>query len=170
MQHRCDGSELECGHGHGRRFPRRTAHLNAEGSALCWAPCRLRPVRSSSVIDLGEPVATGPSPYAVVLTIVDQRRAQDASKARELLEAPGDTGTEHRKSACVGSGLRPEACGVSCDGGCPRRFWSPPIPGATGLGSRGAASADDLRRRCDLMDFDEAEPLSGRGRPRSGGA
>ncbi len=61
----------------------------AEGSSFVLCPCPAAASAIEQVMDLAEILATAQARHAVVLTMVDQRRAQDATRARELFAKVG---------------------------------------------------------------------------------
>jgi chromosome partitioning protein len=57
----------------------------AEGSTFVICPCPPAASSIEQVMDLAELLSAAKARYAVVLTMVDQRRAMDAARAREVL-------------------------------------------------------------------------------------
>lgn len=58
----------------------------AEGSDFVLAPCQVAAGSIEQVVELAALVASVGVPFGVLLTMVDERRRQDATKARAVLE------------------------------------------------------------------------------------
>jgi chromosome partitioning protein len=61
----------------------------AEGSDFVLAPCQVAAGSIEQVADLGALLTEAGSRFGVVLTMVDERRKQDADKARAVLQGLG---------------------------------------------------------------------------------
>lgn len=61
----------------------------SEGSDFVIAPCQPAASSIEQVIDLAEIIAATGKPFGVLLTMCDQRRTVDATKARQVLERLG---------------------------------------------------------------------------------
>ncbi|MCT4364776.1 chromosome partitioning protein [Synechococcus sp. Ace-Pa] len=116
----------------------------AEGSAFVLAPCPPAASSIEQVIDLGELLQQAQARYAVVLTMVDQRRAQDASKARELLERLGIPVLSTQISL-LSAWPKAEAAGVSVKDA--RADSGRPDPGASRAWKQVAALAAEIEER-----------------------
>ena len=61
----------------------------AEGSSFVLCPCPAAASAIEQVVDLAEVLSSAQARHAVLLTMVDQRRSQDATRARDLFARLG---------------------------------------------------------------------------------
>jgi chromosome partitioning protein len=99
----------------------------ARGSSLVICPCQPAASSLEQVLDLAELIKPTGADFAVLLTMVDSRRKQDAVRARKLLEGQ-DVPVFEQTITSLSAWPKAEAAGVSiCDA---RTDSGRPDPGA----------------------------------------
>lgn len=115
----------------------------AEGSDFVLAPCLPTASSIEQVVDLAELLAGVGKPYGVVLAMVDERRRQDAAKARAVLEGLAVPVLQAQLSA-LSAWPKAEAAGVPVRDA--RTDAGRPDPGAVRAWQQVAALAGEIEQ------------------------
>ncbi len=113
----------------------------AEGSDFVLAPCQVAAGSIEQVADLGSLLTAAGARFGVVLTMVDERRKQDADKARAVLQGLGLPVLFNQISA-LSCWPKAEAAGVAVRDA--RTDSGRPDPGATRAWQQVAALAAEI--------------------------
>lgn len=115
----------------------------AEGSDFVLAPCLPTASSIEQVVDLAELLAGVGKPYGVVLAMVDERRRQDAAKARAVLEGL-DVPVLQAQLSALSAWPKAEAAGVPVRDA--RTDAGRPDPGAVRAWQQVAALAGEIEQ------------------------
>lgn len=116
----------------------------AEGSNFVVCPCQPAASAIEQVMDLAEIIATTGQPFAVLLTMVDERRKVDATRARELLGKVGIP-VLTAQITLLSAWPKAEAAGLAvCDA---RTDGGRPDPGAARAWQQVADLANEIEQR-----------------------